>query len=124
MKKVCQIQFSYSLIIGKQVSAGLRSWKGADLTTELYLGYFDNGTTIDQVKFNFEDQNVRVVNLEQLKTQHSKFKSFKICIRKKDMATVKSDNFELPEGVVVRYFFQKRNNDGAPIIPLNQNGSQ
>ena len=58
---------------------------------------------MEQVKFNFEDQNVDVVDLEQLQTQHNKFKSFKMCIRKKDMDTVKSDSFELPEGVVIRY---------------------
>ena len=90
-------------MIGKQVSAGLRSWRGADLTTDLYLGYFSNETTMEQVRFNFEDQNVDVVDLEQLQTQHNKFKSFKMCIRKKDMDTVKSDSFELPEGVVIRY---------------------
>ena len=103
---------------------GVCSWRGADLTTELYLGYFDISTTVEQVKFNFEDQDVDVVSLEQLKTQHSKFNSFKLCIRKKDMDKVKSDNFELPEGVVVRYFFSKKNNDGAPINPLTNNGSQ
>ena len=106
-------------MIGKKVSAGLRSWRGADLTTDLYLGYFSNGTTVDEVKFNFEDQGVNVVELEQLQTQHNKFKSFKMCIRKSDMEKVKSDNFEIPENVVIRYFYQKKSNDGSPILSSN-----
>ena len=71
----------------------------------------------------FEDQQVNVVSLEQLHTQHNKFKSFKMCIRKKDMERVKSDNFEIPEGVVIRYFYQKKNNDGVTISLNNENGS-
>ena len=115
---------SQNIVIGKKVSAGLRSWRGADLTTDLYLGYFSVGTSVDEVKFNFEDQGVNVVELEQLHTQHNKFKSFKMCIRKNDMEKVKRDDFEIPEGVVIRYFYQKKNNDGAPILYSNENGSQ
>ena len=55
------------------------------MTMNLYLGYFDIATTVDNVKFNIEDQGVSVVGLEELQTQHNKFKSYKLCIRKKDL---------------------------------------
>ena len=34
----------------------------------LYLGYFDIATTVENVKFNIEDQGVSVVGLEELQT--------------------------------------------------------
>ena len=105
------------------MSEGLRSWRGADLTLNLYLGYFDIGTTVENVRFNIEDQGIPVVELVELQTQHNKFKSYKLCIRKKDFEKMQSDNFELPEGTVVRYFFARKNRDGAPIHPLANNGS-
>ena len=112
-----------NIIIGKKVSEGLRSWRGADLTVNLYLGYFDISTTAEDIRYNIEDQNVSVVSVDELQTQHNKFKSFKLCIRKKDLPIMQSDNFELPEGTVVRYFFAGKNRDGAPISSTTKNGS-
>ena len=88
------------------------------------IGYFDNSTTVDDVKFNIEDQGVNVVALEELQTQHKKFKSYKLCIRKKDFGIMQSDNFELPEGTVLRYYFAGKNRDGTAINPVRGNGSQ
>ena len=56
-------------MIGKKVSQGLRSWRGADLTVNLYLGYFDIDTTLEEVKSGIESQEVTVVKLEELKRQ-------------------------------------------------------
>ena len=89
----------------------------------LYLGYFDIGTTVENVKFNIEDQGVGVVEVVELQTQHNKFKSFRLCIRKKDLQIMQSENFEMPEGTVVRYFFAGKNRDGTPIDPATSNGS-
>ena len=47
-----------------------------------------------------------------------------MCIRKRDLDTVRNGNFELPEGVVIRYFHQKKNHDGMSIDPASQNGSK
>ena len=89
----------------------------------LYLGYFDIATTVENVKFNIEDQGVDVVELVELQTQHNKFKSFRLCIRKKDLQVMQGENFEMPEGTVVRYFFAGKNRDGRPIDPPTSNGS-
>ena len=89
---------------------------------DLYLSHFDVSTSVSVVKFNLEDQNVGVVDIEELQMSHNRFKSFKVSIRKKDFE-IMSEVFELPEGVVVRKFFPKRNHDGAPITSSNNNGS-
>ena len=89
----------------------------------LYLGYFAIGTTVENVRFNIEDQGVAVVELDELQTQHNKFKSFKLCIRKKDFEKMQSDDFELPEGTVVRYFFAGKNRDGMSNGSTVNNGS-
>ena len=55
---------------------------------------------VENVKFNIEDQGVGVVEVVELQTQHNKFKSFRLCIRKKDLQIMQSENFEMPEGTV------------------------
>ena len=89
------------------------------MTINLYLGYFDIGTTVEDVRFNIHDQGVDIVELVELQTQHNKFKSYRLCIRKKDLPLMQSDKFELPEGTVVRYFFAGKNRDGVSIDPAN-----
>ena len=81
-----------NIIIGKKVSQGLRSWRGADLTMDLYIGHFDVSTTIEDVKFNLEDQQLDIVDLEELQMSHNRFKSFKLSIRKKDFEMMQSEN--------------------------------
>ena len=90
---------------------------------DLYIGHFDVSTTIEDVKFNLEDQQLDIVDLEELQMSHNRFISFKLSIRKKDFEIMQSETFELPEGVVVRKFFPKRSNDGTPITSGNNNGS-
>ena len=80
----------------------------------LYLGLFDINAECDEVKASIEAQGVGVVELDELKRQHNRFKSFRLCIRKKDLDTVKDAEF-WPEGVVVRKYFNKFNRDGAAI---------
>ena len=109
-------------MIEKKVSEGLTSWRGADLTLNLYLGYFDINTSHEEVKSGIESQGVNVVELEELRRQHNRFKSFRLCIRKKDMDQVKESDF-WPEGVVLRKFFQKLNRDGVTDTSNNNNGS-
>ena len=68
------------------------------------------------MKAGIESQGVGVVSLEEIPRRHNRFKSFKLCIKKKDSDAIKDANF-WPEGVVVRRFFFKRNSDGGAIIP-------
>ena len=58
---------------GKKVSAGLLSWKGADLTRNFYIGYADNSSSLDHIKSGIENQGVKVVDLEEIPRRHNRF---------------------------------------------------
>ena len=96
------------------MSAGLLNWRGADLTANFYVGNFSTQASADDVKTGIEQQGVAVVELEEMKRRHNRFKSFRVCIRKKDIDTIKKEEF-WPEGVVVRKFFFRQNPDGGAM---------
>ena len=103
-----------NLVVGKKVNNGLLSLRGADLTVSLYVGQIDNSFEVNDIRSFIEGQNVNVVELEELVRRHNRFKSVRLCIRKKDMDLIKDPDF-WPEGIVVRRFFRKANSDGAAI---------
>ena len=51
-----------SLIIGQNVSAGIISFKGADLTVARYVGRVDIAVTSDDIKQHLESKNIQVVS--------------------------------------------------------------
>ena len=91
-------------MIGKKVAGGLLSWRGADLTTNLYVGNVDVSVSLEEVKAGIEAQGVGVVELEEIKRKHNRFKSFRLCMRKAERHKITEPEF-WPEGVVVRNFF-------------------
>ena len=92
------------------------------MTVNLYLGYVDLETENDHIKSDFEERGVKVVELEELSRQHNKFKSYRLCIRKKDYNELIKGEF-LPEGVVIKKFFHRQKNDGNAISSEIENGS-
>ena len=94
-----------NLVVGRKVVDGLVSCRGADLTCSVYLGHFDNSSTYDAVKTSIESQNVTVIELEELKLNHCRFKSFRLCLKKDSMAKILDPDF-WPSGVVVRRFWR------------------
>ena len=104
----------HNLVIGSKVNDGILSIRGADLTVSLYVGQIDNSYEANDMRTFIEGQNVKVVELEELARKHNRFKSFRLCIRKKDLDTIKDPNF-WPEGIVVRRFFRKQNADGGAM---------
>ena len=101
-------------MVGKKVSEGLLSWKGADLTASLYVGNIEVNANTDDIKAYIENQNVKVVELEDIARKHNRFKSLRLVIRKKDFDLIKNPDF-WPEGIIVRKFFRKQTTDGAAI---------
>ena len=93
-----------NLVVGKKVSQGLLSWKGADMTFSFYIGNADINTTIDDIKAGIEGQGVGVVELQEIPQRRNHSKGFKLVIRKKDVGVIKDPNF-WPEGVFIRRFF-------------------
>ena len=102
-----------NIVVGKKVSGGLLSWKGADLTMAFYVGFADINSSVDDMRAGIEGQGVGVVELEEMSRKHNRFKSFRLVIRKKDVDSIKNPDF-WPEEMVVRKFFQ-RSNDGNAI---------
>ena len=105
--------------MGKRVSDGLLSWKGADLTHEFYITKVDIDATAEVMKAWIESQgdSVRVVDLEEIPQHHKRFKSFKLVIRKKDAENIRE--WQWPEGVEVRRFFAKSNSGGGARFERN-----
>ena len=91
-------------MVGKSVSSGLLSWRGADLTTNVYIGNIDIDASVEEIRAGISNQDVKVVDLEELKRTHNRFKSLRLCIRKADRSKIAVPEF-WPDGVVVRNFF-------------------
>ena len=94
-----------NLVIGKKVVNGLLSCRGADLTTNVYVGQYDVGAQKEEVRDSIVQQGVTVVELEELKLTHHRFKSFCLCIKKVDMPKILDPEF-WPSGVVVGRFWR------------------
>ena len=92
-------------MVGKKVVSGLVSCRGADLTTNVYVGQYDVGAEKEEVRESIVHQGVMVVELEELKLSHRRFKSFRLCIKKADMPKILDPEF-WPSGVVVGRFWR------------------
>ena len=110
-----------NLVIGKKVSDGLISVKGADLTVFFYVGNVQNGVKMDDLKSFIEQQNVSVVEIKDIARKHNRFQSFRVCIKKKDIDAIKDPNF-WPEDIIVRRFFRKAAAEALPYHLSFKNG--
>ena len=104
------------LLIGKKVSDGTLSWKGADLTTNYYVGRVNNAVDPKMIIDDVESLGVRVVEFEPLKLSHSRFKSFRLCIRKADIPKLLVEDF-WPEDVIIDRFFWPKNAKRGALTP-------
>ena len=98
------------VIIGKKVSEGLLSVKGADLTVNKYIGRLHNDVTTEAMRDFLVAAHVTVVELEQLETKHDRFKSFRLRIKRDDLKIVEEQDF-WPEGVLCGPFFRPKTNE-------------
>ena len=96
------------LLVGKKVSDGRLSWKGADLTANFYVGRVNNNVDPKMIIDDIETLGVRVIEFEELKLSHSRFKSFRLCIRKSEASKLLVEDF-WPEDVVIDRFFKGKN---------------
>ena len=112
-----------SLVIGKNVSVGLTSFRGADLTTARYIGKLDVGVDADAVREFLNGNDVDVVSVEKIKTSHNKFSSFKLVIKKSQLPKIQ-DAALWPEGVVVGRFWLPKSSSASvdSAQSLNENG--
>ena len=88
------------VVIGKKVSDGEMSWRGADLTVSRYIGRVALGTSTDNVKSLLVDSGVDVVSLEPLSLKHNRFLSYKLVIKKSQLPLMENPDI-WPIGVLV-----------------------
>ena len=100
-------------IIGKNVSNGLMSLKGADLTVNRYVGRVHNDTTLDDLRQYISTREVSVIELEQLETRHQRFKSFHLRVKKDHLELMENEEF-WPTGVLFSPFFRPKNTEERP----------
>ena len=105
------------------------SWRGADLTTELYIGNVNINVSLDDAKKGIADLGVDVIDLEVV-GKHRHFQSFRLRIKKAHLEIIKNPD-AWPNGIVIRHFFRGRNNnnrrsvsnDGAAIPISTSDGA-
>ena len=95
-------------IIGKNVNNGLTSVKGADLTINKFVSRFHNDTSEEELRQFITDQDVDVIELEEIKTAHSRYKSFRLRIKRIDLIRVEDGEF-WPQGVILCPYYRPRN---------------
>ena len=78
------------------------------MTANFYVGRVNNGVDPKTIIDDIESIGVRVVEFEELKLSHCRFKSFRLCIRKSDTAKLLVEDF-WPEDVVIDRFFRGKN---------------
>ena len=104
------------LLIGKKISDGRMSWKGADKTSNFYVGQVHIDVDPKEITSEIESLGVQVIELEEIKRIPKRYKSFRLCIRKSDLPKLLVDDF-WPEGVRFdRFFWPKDAQRGAPTV--------
>ena len=110
-----------NIIIGKKVVDGQLSMRGADLTTNRYVGNINVNASSEDVRTSITSQGVDVVELEELPLRHTRWKSFRLRIKKSDISKIEEAEF-WPEGIIVREFFRGKRHD-APARVSNKDAT-
>ena len=97
-------------VIGKNVSNGLISFKGADLTINKYIGRVHNETSTEDLRQFITSHQINIVELEQLETKHGRFKSFRLRLKKDDVERMEDEAF-WPKGIIFSPFFRPKSNE-------------
>jgi hypothetical protein len=104
-------------IVGKNVSKGFMSFKGADLTVQRYIGRVDISTDIGTVKNHLTENGVAVIEFEELKTIHSRFKSFRLRLKRSELTIIEKPEF-WPDDVIVRPYYRAK----VSNVVVSENG--
>jgi hypothetical protein len=98
--------------------------KDAELTVDRYLGNVGINEDNLKVKEYIENAGITLVNFQENKRNHERFKSFKLTVKRSHL-TLLEDPELWPEGVVISNFFCPRqtamNSPGVPCGALSNN---
>ena len=81
-----------NLVVGRKVVEGLVSWKGANLTTDLFIGGIDITASVEDAKAEIINQGVDVVEMEVLH-RYNNSQCFRLRIRKADYEKILDPSF-------------------------------
>ena len=110
------------IVIGKKVVEGIVSWRGADLTTDLYIGKVLVNVSTEEARTAISEMGVTVLELEVV-GRRDHYQSFSLRIKKSDLPAIQNPD-AWPEGILVRRFFRgKSNNNGGDSSSRNNRGS-
>ena len=106
--------------IGKKVMTGEMSWGGVELLSHRYIGNVNSSVTAEMIENDIKSRGVDVVKLEENTiTKHSRFKSFKLTVKRNDKEKVDDHSF-WPMFVVCRPWYQPRqppaDHDGTTAV--------
>ena len=96
-----------SIIIGKNVNAGIVSFKGADLTVARYVGHAELGTETDDIRQLLGTHNVDIVSLEKAAMKHARFASFKLVVKKSQLSIVENPDI-WPAGILIGRWWEPK----------------
>ena len=103
---------------------GELSWGGVELLSHRYIGNVDSNVTASMIEDDLKARGVDVVKLEQnVITKHSRFKSFKLTVKRDDEEKVDDHGF-WPMYVLCRPWYNPRqprsDRDGASaVVPVS-----
>jgi hypothetical protein len=115
------------VVIGRKVNEGTVSCRGADLTLNKHIGNVDNSVESDTIVDCIKAKGVDVIKFEELERKHTRFKSFRLCLKKDHWKLIEDPDFR-PEGVIMRHFFRGKkaisttdSSNGATAVTSQQN---
>lgn len=95
------------VVIGKSVSSGAVSFKGADLTIHRFIGNVHPDVDVETMKTDLTSMGISVIELQQNVSKFSRFKSFHLMAKRSDAEKI--DNPDTwPENIIIRRFFLPR----------------
>ena len=84
---------------------------------------------VDPLRDFITIKDVTVVELDEIKTSHERFKSFRLCVKRSDPDKIEDAEF-WPQGIVVCRYFRPRVKDQPGVVgevtvsPETNNGVQ
>ena len=94
--------------IGKKVITGEISWGGVDLLAHRYIGNVRNDVTAKMIKDDLKGRNVDVVDVTENEVKkHTRYKSFKLTIKRGNIGEIDDPNF-WPSNVIIRRWHNPR----------------
>ena len=82
------------------------------MTINRYIGRIDNSVSIDAIREHVTSNGVTVVDIEPVPQKHTRFKAFRLEVKKVDLKKIEIPAF-WPEGVAIKPFFPPKNTIGA-----------